>query len=85
MEHSENKTIVRSGLFENEIGPGVLNSILKKTCALKKCQRQKAEDTENIFILSFFSGILAEKCLLNARLEHSRSNLVFDICYDFTF
>ena len=56
-----------------------------KTCILQDRLRRKGEATEYVSILSFLSGILAEECLLNARLEHSRSNLVFDIRYDFIF
>ena len=52
-------------------------------CVLQERQRYKAVATEYVSILSFFSGILVGKCLLNARLEHIRSNLVFDIRYDF--
>ena len=29
MEYSENKVMIQSGLFENEIGPGVLQSSIK--------------------------------------------------------
>ena len=60
-DHSENKIIVQSGLFENEIGPGVLMSSVQKTCVLQEHQRHKAEATEYVSILSFSSGILAGK------------------------
>ena len=46
-------------------------------------QGNKAEATEYVSILSFFSGILARKCLLTTRLKHSKFNLVFDIRYNF--
>ena len=83
--HSDNNVPVQSGLFKNQIGPGVLKSSVKNPYVLQERQTHKAEVTEYVSILSFFSMILTEKCLLNARLEHSRSNLVFDIRYNFIF
>ena len=76
---------MQTELFEKEIGPGVLQSSVRKACVLQECQRHKGKATNYISILSFLSGILAAECLLNAKLEHSRSNLVFDIRYNFTF
>ena len=72
IEHSGNKTIVQSGLFENEIGHGVLQSSVQKT------RTPKAQSKGHLlyFILSYLSGILAGECSLNARLEHPRSNLI---------
>ena len=82
IEHSENKIVVQSGLFKTEIGPGLLKSSVQKKCILQERQRYKAEATEYVLILSFFSGVLAGKCLLNARLERSRSSLVVDTRYN---
>ena len=65
IEHSENKIIVQSSLFENEIGPGVLKSNVQKTGALQYRQRNKAEITEYVSILSFLSGIVMV-CLTGA-------------------
>ena len=39
IEHSENKIIAQSGLFENEIGPGVLSSSVQQPLALRECER----------------------------------------------
>ena len=61
LPYSENRIIVQSGLFENEIGPGMLKSSVQKTCVQQERQRHKAGATEYVSILSFFSGILAEK------------------------
>ena len=36
IEHSENKVIMQSGLAEDEIGPGVLQSSIKLTCLLQE-------------------------------------------------
>ena len=76
---------MQSGLFENEIGPGILKVNVQKTCVLQECQRHKAKATDYVLILSFLSGILARERLLRARLVHSRSNLVFEIRNDFIF
>ena len=77
IEHPENKVVVQTELFENEIGPGA--------CVLQECQGYKAKATDYISILSFLSRFLAGECLLDARLEHSKSNLVFDMRYGFIF
>ena len=42
IEHTENKIITHSGLFENEIGPGVLQSREQSACLLRECQWHKA-------------------------------------------
>ena len=41
IEHSENKIITQSGLFENEIGPGVLQPSAQQTGMLQEYQRNK--------------------------------------------
>ena len=41
IEHSENKVIMRSASFENEIGPEVLQSSVHNTCPLQECERYK--------------------------------------------
>ena len=38
MEHSKNKIITQSTVFENEIRPGVLQSSVKETCMVLECQ-----------------------------------------------
>ena len=40
-EHSENKVIVESGLFEKEIGPGLHQSSIQQTLALQNYQKNK--------------------------------------------
>ena len=71
---------MQSRLFENEIRTGVLQSSVQTTCPLQEYQRHKF-----CSILFLLSGILAEACLFNAKLEHSRSNLVYEIRNDFIF
>ena len=40
VEHSENKIITHSGMFENELASGVLQFIVQQTGMLKECQRR---------------------------------------------
>ena len=53
IEHSENKSIIQSGLFENEIRPGVLQSSIQQTRVLQDFQRLKVFSTNYVLILSF--------------------------------
>ena len=53
-EYSDNKAIVQSGLFENEIGPGVFQFSVQQTCSLQESQRHKAYVTDNGSIMSPF-------------------------------
>ena len=53
IEHSENNIIMQSGLFENEIRPGVLWSSVQQTRALQDFQRLKVFATNYVLILSF--------------------------------
>ena len=78
-----NKVIAQSGLFENDIGPGVFQFSVQQTCLLQESQRHKPDVTNYGSILSLPSRTLAWQCLLNAGLEHSRSNLVFKINFMF--
>ena len=84
-EHSQNKISAQSGLFENEIGSGVLQSSVQRTCLLQECQRHKALESDYGSILSLLSRVLTGRCLLKAGLEYSRSNLVFEIRDIFIF
>ena len=59
IEHFENKIITQTGLFENKIGPGVLQSRVHQTCLLQECLRHKALEREQILILFLFSGSLS--------------------------
>ena len=77
MEHSENKVNMQSELIENEIRPGVLQSSFQQTCAL---QHQKAQS-----VGYSLCGILAGRCLLDPKREHSKSKLVYKICNHFIF
>ena len=42
IEDSENRVITQSELFENEGGPGVLQSSIEQRCMQLECQRQKS-------------------------------------------
>ena len=52
IEHPENNIIAQSGLFQNEIGPGVFQFNAQWTWTLQKCQKHKAQTTDYISILS---------------------------------
>ena len=53
MEPSENKIITHSGLFENEIGPGVVQYMDKKTEKLQEYKLHKPCATVKVLIMSF--------------------------------
>ena len=53
IEPSENKIIMQSGLFKNEIKPGVLLSSVQQTRVLQDFQRLKVSATNFALILSF--------------------------------
>ena len=57
---------MRSGLFENEIEPGVLWSSIQQTCPLPECERNKQRATDHVSILSLLCEIFAD-CIL---VEH---------------
>ena len=46
IERSENKVIVQSGLFENEIGPGVLQSSVQQIRPFQEYQMHKTCATD---------------------------------------
>ena len=77
IENSENKVIMQSGLSENEIGPGVLESSVQQARLLQHYQKHKSYQAGYVSTVSLLFGILAKQCLLDTRLKHSRSNLVF--------
>ena len=83
IEHSENKIITQSGLFGNEIGPGVLQSSVQQTRVLQEYQRHKPCATDYVSFCPYFMNYLQIVCLLHARLEHSMSDLVFGTCTNF--
>ena len=83
MEHSENEIITLSRMFENEIGPGVLQSRVQQTRVLQEYQKHNPCASDYVSILSM--NYLQIVCLLNAGLEHSRSNLVFEKHKNFIF
>ena len=85
IEHSENRIIFQSGMFENEIGPRVFQSSARQTRVLQEYQRHTPRVTDYISILSVLCEILQIICLLITGPEHPRSNLVFEMCDDFIF
>ena len=66
-------------MFENEIGPGVLQSSVRQTRVLQEYQRHKPHATDYMSILPVLCEILQIICLLITGLEHPRSNLVFEM------
>ena len=92
-EHSENKVIMQSGLFENEIRPGVLHSVfsvqrLVNQRPLEEGRIPKVQTMCNyhVSILSLLYGNFCKLlCLLTTGLEQSRSNLVLEIHNRFIF
>ena len=55
-EHSENKIITQSGLFENEVGPGVLQSSIQQT-NINARRIQKAQTKCNSFCVDSVRGV----------------------------
>ena len=76
---------MQSGLCENEIRPGVLQSSIQKHMFCKNTKGTKAKATDYNSILSFLSGTITGEYLLNGRLKYSRFNLACDIRYNFIF
>ena len=60
IEHSENKVVTQSGLFENEIGPEVLQSSVRQTPALQENQKHtpSAADVSILSLLREFLQIV---------------------------
>ena len=85
IEHSENKIITQSGLFENEIGAGVLQSSVQQTGVLQEYQRHKPCATDYMSFPSLFYELFTNCMFVNAGLDYSRSNLVFETDNDFIF
>ena len=56
MEHSENKFITH---FENEAGPGVLQSNVQQSYTLQKILTERTESTHNLWQILFIFGNLA--------------------------
>ena len=52
IKHSENRIIIQSVMFENEIGPGVLQSSVRQTRVLQEYQRHKPRPADYVPILS---------------------------------
>ena len=60
IKHSEYRIIRQSGLFENEIEPGVLHSSVQQTRALDEYEMYKPSATDYVSILSGLRDILAD-------------------------
>ena len=73
IEHSENKIITN---FESWVGPGVIQFIIQQTSPCK--YKQRGENNRNVIsILRCVPLVfLLQACLLKARVEYSKSNLV---------
>ena len=79
------RIITLFGLFENEIGPGVLQLTVQKVSTLQENKGTRSQPLKMFRFcpccLEFLKGI----CLLNGGLDHSRSSLVSEIRDDFIF
>ena len=62
IEHSKKKIIMPFGLFENEIGPAVLNSSIQQAPAQRQYQQCKPSTTVYVSILSLLCEIFAVNC-----------------------
>ena len=62
IEHSENKTITQTGLFGNEVEPGVLKPNVKRRARFRNANKVQAAD--HISILSFLTRILTASTFL---------------------
>ena len=60
IEHSGNKIIVQSGMFENEIGPVMLQSSVRQTQVLQEYQRHKPRATDYVSLLSVLCEMFAD-------------------------
>ena len=60
IEHSENGIIFQSGMFENEIGPGVLQSSIRQTRVLQEYQMNKprATDVDSVHVVRNFADYM---------------------------
>ena len=72
-------------MFENEIGPRVLQSSTQQTRVLQEYQRHTPRATDYMSILSVLCEILQIICLLITAPEHPRSNHVFEMRDYFIF
>ena len=59
-EHSENKIIRQSGMFENEIGPEVFQSNVRQSRTLLEYQRHTPHATDFVSILSIWDKTFAD-------------------------
>ena len=85
IEHSENRIIFQSEMFENKIGPGVLQSSVRQTRELQEYEKHKPGATDYIIVDSVrVVRNFAEYMFVDYwRPEHPRSNLVFEMCDNF--
>ena len=60
IEHSENKIITQSGLYENEIVPGILQSSIQQIRVLQKHQMHKPCATDYVPFLSLIYELFAD-------------------------
>ena len=60
IEHSENKVFTQSGMFENEIEPGVLHSAFDKHEYCKNTKAAKAQTTCNVDSVRIVQKILGD-------------------------
>ena len=66
IEYSENKIVGQTGLFENEIGPGVLKSSVQKTCFFARVPKAQSRGKESMFRFSRFCLEFLLEMFMNA-------------------
>ena len=85
IENSENKIITQSRLFANEIGPTVLQSRVQQYACCKNAKGKTRRKVTTFYFCPCCLEFLHGDYLMEAGLEHSRSNLVFKIGNNFIF
>ena len=79
---TENEIVTQSRLSKNEVGPGMLQPNVQKKLFCKNTKGTKLWPPRVLWFCLKCSVFLENLRLLKARLEHSRSNHVFEILND---
>ena len=85
MEHSENNFTTQSGLFENEIESGMFQCSVQQTQVLQDTEGRNHVQLIMYDFCPYSINYLLIVCLFNAKLEHSRPNLVLEARNNFIF
>ena len=71
IEHTENRMIAQSGMFENEIGPGVLQTNMQQRRVLQDFKRHKSCSTDYVSFLPPFYKLFADCMVAEHWTRHS--------------